>query len=74
VTAYTAALILLAIALPFVVWPLVRPRPDHDRERTPVVAENRGALVEEIELDAASGRLSEAEARARISELEVPAP
>jgi cytochrome c-type biogenesis protein CcmI len=61
-----ATLIVLA-ALPFLVWPLLRGEPstaDH-----PEPAPDLRAAIEEVELDAASGRLDRAEAARRVAEL-----
>jgi len=65
------ATVLLLAALPFLLWPLLRPP-----ELSPPVAEdavqNRNELahqVEEVELDLASGRLDRMEAERRLAEL-----
>jgi hypothetical protein len=65
-----AATVVLLAALPFLLWPLVRP-PEPDPPAA-VVAPNRDELyhrVEEVELDLASGRLDRPEADRRLAEL-----
>lgn len=56
---------LLALAAPIVLWPLLthwEPEPEVDGERATAAAEARERALEEIELDHAAGRISEAEA------------
>jgi cytochrome c-type biogenesis protein CcmI len=61
---------LLVVALPFLLWPLVRP-PAAEPEVTAAgeAAESIVHQVEEVELDHASGRLDRAEADRRVAEL-----
>lgn len=64
------ATVLLLAALPFLLWPLLRP----PELTTPVEAPARRSdelehQVEEIELDLASGRLDRREAERRLAEL-----
>jgi hypothetical protein len=63
----TAALLL---ALPFMLWPLVRP-PGPARASSGLSADSDELLhqVEEVQLDLASGRLDQAEAERRLAEL-----
>jgi cytochrome c-type biogenesis protein CcmI len=64
------ASVLLVAALPFLLWPLLRPaEPVADPEPA---ADGRDVLlhqVEELELDLASGRLDQHEAARRMAEL-----
>lgn len=62
------ATLLLVVAAPIVLWPLLSHwQPEPDTEVLP--AGERQRELEEIELDAASGRISEAEAMRRRREL-----
>jgi hypothetical protein len=63
---YAFASVVLALGLAFVVWPLVRHR-EPDRS-DPADQPRRVWDGEEVELDLATGRISAAEAAARISE------
>jgi hypothetical protein len=64
------ATLALAVALPFVLWPLVRHwQPRLVPAPTPDPEEARISEVEEIESDLAAGRLSEREAALRRREL-----
>lgn len=66
---------LLVVALPFMLWPLFRPREEcvtTGRDTAREQEERRGAVllaIEEVELDEASGRLEAGEARNRLAEL-----
>ena len=61
---YEIAALLLVVVFPFVAWPLIQGRVDRVLRRT--AAEDRGAeLREEVDLDLATGRLTEGEARRR---------
>jgi cytochrome c-type biogenesis protein CcmI len=64
------ATVILLVALPFLLWPLLRPPELTEAAETP--ATNRDELahqVEEVELDLASGRLDRREAERRLAEL-----
>ena len=64
------ATVVLLAALPFLLWPLLRP-PELERARE-APATSRDELahqVEEVELDLASGRLDRREAERRLAEL-----
>ena len=64
------ATVLLVVALPFLLWPLLRP-PGAMVEGQPVAAGREELLrqVEEVQLDLASGRIDRAEADRRVAEL-----
>jgi hypothetical protein len=69
---YVLASALLLAALAFAVWPLIRhaePEPDAVTERVDAEGGRLRLAVEEVELDATSGRLSPIDAEARIREL-----
>jgi cytochrome c-type biogenesis protein CcmI len=69
---YVLASAILIAALAFALWPLIRHAdPEPDRQPDPAEAEHQRfrLAVEEVELDAASGRLSPEEAAARLLEL-----
>jgi len=73
------ATVLLLLALPFLLWPLLRPA-DRPGEPDPAVldppADGREDLlhqVEELELDLASGRIDRPEADRRLAELRTAA-
>jgi hypothetical protein len=69
---YVLASALLLGGLAFAVWPLIRhaePEPDPVAEPGDAEGPRLRLAVEEVELDAASGRLSPAEAEARTREL-----
>ena len=64
------ATVVLLVALPFLLWPLLRPPELTAPSETK--ASNRDELahqVEELELDLASGRLDSREAERRLAEL-----
>lgn len=69
---YVVASAILIAALAYALWPLIRHAdPEADRQAEPAEAEHQRLrlAVEEVELDAASGRLSAEEAAARLREL-----
>lgn len=59
----------LLLAMPVLLWPLVRPPREDVRAAAPDEREIFLHAAEEIELDLASGRLDQAEAERRIAEL-----
>ena len=63
------ASVLLLVALPFLLWPLLSP-PAEGVAEVDLVAGRDAALrgIEEVELDAATGRLDTAEATRRLEE------
>ena len=66
------ATVLLVVALPFLLWPLLRPPEPEAEPAPPPAAEPRDELlhqVEELELDLASGRIDRPEADRRLVEL-----
>jgi hypothetical protein len=64
----------LLLALPFLLWPLLRPPgPGRVTLQAADASDELNHLVEEIELDLASGRLDQAEAERRLAELREPA-
>ena len=63
------AVLLLVIAFPFVVWPLVQGRIDRARHAADAV-DRRPELREEVELDVATGRLSREEAASRLEAID----
>ncbi len=67
------ATVALLLVLPFLLWPLLRP-PEPAPANSPE-GEREQVLhaIEEVELDAASGRLDQAEAGRRLAELRVEA-
>lgn len=61
---YEIAVLLLVVLFPFVAWPLIQGRVERARHRaTP--SDRTSELREEIDLDLATGRLTEEEARRR---------
>jgi cytochrome c-type biogenesis protein CcmI len=65
-----AATVVLLLALPFLLWPLLRPAPEPvEREAAEVAREELAHQLEEVELDLASGRLDRSEADRRLAEL-----
>ena len=65
------ATLLLALAAPFVLWPLITHwQPDPEPDSASGAADRRRRELEELELDVAAGRLSASEAAARRRELE----
>lgn len=65
------ASVVLLLALPFLLWPLLRP-PQLAEGEVPSPAADAAELVhqaEEVELDLASGRLDQPEAERRLAEL-----
>ena len=67
----TLAVLLLVIAFPFIVWPLVQGRIDRARHAGDAV-DRRQELREEVELDLATGHLSRDEASARLAAIDRP--
>ncbi len=68
---WLAATALLLVAAPFILWPLLThwtPEPEPAVEPEP--DETRRLALEELELDVASGRMSEGEAARRRRELQ----
>jgi cytochrome c-type biogenesis protein CcmI len=68
---WSLATLLLALGAAYALWPLVRhwqPEPDL-ASRPPDLREARLRELEELDLDVAAGRLSEAEAARRRAEL-----
>ena len=65
------ASVVLLLALPFLLWPLLRPPPPVEAEtlESGVAREDLLHQVEEVELDFASGRLDRTEADRRLAEL-----
>ncbi|MDQ6919605.1 MAG: c-type cytochrome biogenesis protein CcmI [Candidatus Dormibacteraeota bacterium] len=64
------ATLLLLLALPFLLWPLVRPPELTIPTENPATGRDDLAhQVEEVELDLASGRLDRPEAERRLAEL-----
>lgn len=64
------ATVALLLALPFLLWPLLRP--PEPASAVPAQADEQDELrrqVEEVQLDLASGRLDDAEAARRLAEL-----
>jgi cytochrome c-type biogenesis protein CcmI len=69
---YVVASLLLLLAAPFVLWPLIRhwqPAPEPPAAAALDARERRRGELEELDLDVAAGRISEREAAARRSEL-----
>ena len=66
---YEVAVLLLVVLFPFVAWPLIQGRVERARHRG-ADADRRTELREEIDLDLATGRLTEDEARRRRALLE----
>ena len=69
---WAAASLLLLLAAPFVLWPLIRhwqPEPEPAGAPEREARERRRGELEELNLDVAAGRISEREAAARRSEL-----
>jgi hypothetical protein len=66
-----AATVVLLLALPFMLWPLLRPPPEPaEHEAGPEKGrDDLQQRVEEVELDLASGRLDRSEAQRRLAEL-----
>jgi cytochrome c-type biogenesis protein CcmI len=65
-----AATVVLLLALPFLLWPLLRPAPEGDEVAVPEQSrEELAQQREEVELDLASGRLDRSEADRRLAEL-----
>jgi hypothetical protein len=65
-----AASIVLLLALPFLLWPLLMPPPEPvEREAAEVSRDEVAHQREEVELDLASGRLDRSEADRRLAEL-----
>jgi cytochrome c-type biogenesis protein CcmI len=65
-----AATVVLLLALPFLLWPLLRPAPEPvEREAAENGREGLAHQLEEVELDLASGRLDRSEADRRLAEL-----
>jgi cytochrome c-type biogenesis protein CcmI len=63
----------LLLALPFLLWPLLRPpAPEVSRAQSADTAADLLRQVEEVQLDLASGRLDPAEAERRLAELRSP--
>jgi hypothetical protein len=64
---------ILLLALPFMLWPLLRPsEPVPDPTLEPPPREDLLHQVEELELDLASGRLDRDDAARRLAELRAP--
>lgn len=64
------ATVVLLTALPFLLWPLLRPPELSAPDAAPAeTAGELARLVEEVELDLASGRLDVPEAERRLEEL-----
>ena len=60
----------LLLALPFLLWPLLRPPEPAGAEASPSEAsEELRRQAEEVQLDLATGRLDQAEAERRLAEL-----
>jgi cytochrome c-type biogenesis protein CcmI len=59
----------LLVALPFLLWPLLRGEQAEEATRAEDVRDTVREAVEELELDVASGRLERLEADRRIAEL-----
>jgi len=65
----------LLLALPFLLWPLLRPAETAaEPEPLPAGREDLLRSVEELELDLASGRIDRPEADRRLAELRTLAP
>ena len=69
---YAVASVLMLLAAPFVLWPLIRhwqPTPEPPSAPEQEARARRRHDLEELDLDVAAGRISEREAAARRSEL-----
>jgi cytochrome c-type biogenesis protein CcmI len=69
---YAVASVLMLLAAPFVLWPLIRhwqPAPELPAAPGQEARDRRRHELEELDLDVAAGRISEREAAARRSEL-----
>ena len=65
------ASVVLLLAVPFLLWPLLRPPPPVEADPAEPAVDREDLLhqVEEVELDFASGRLDRPEAELRLAEL-----
>jgi cytochrome c-type biogenesis protein CcmI len=67
---FITATAVLVLALPFLLWPLLRPPELKDRAEPPTrSSDDLARQLEEVQLDLASGRLDRREADRRTAEL-----